>query len=174
MDIHKDVTWQQKSACKSMHTACTRAAGQAAARPEPGPRSVPCVLPTRVRTMACCMCTSDGVLYHECMLCRRGSALQGLSASLSENCRLRRFSESEAESPCASCDACKWNDMHKNTRFSMKKLHGMRVRMRHAPPARNASCVRRVERHVFSAKNKGLNEVSCTCQDRKSHGQACA
>ena len=115
--------------------------------------------------------------WHEqcCMHARQSpQRLAAVPTSFSENCRNRRFSESEAESPCASRDACKWNDMHKNTRFIMKKLHGMRVRMRHAPPARNASCVRRVERHAFSAKNNRLIEVSCTCQDRKSHGQACA
>ena len=43
-----------KDACKDMHAACIRAARQAAARPEPGPRSVPQTLHMRVRGMACC------------------------------------------------------------------------------------------------------------------------
>ena len=100
--------------------------------------------------------------------------LKGLCTSLSENRRFRRFSESEAESPCTSRDACKWNDMHKSTRFSIKKLHGMHVRMQHAPPARNASCARRVNRHVFSRRMSERIDPNCTYEDRKVHCNTCA
>ena len=79
MDIGNNVACHAaKSACKDMHATCSRAARQAAARPGSGPKSVPCVLPTRARGVECCMCTTTSdIIYHARMPCRRYSTCWG-------------------------------------------------------------------------------------------------
>ena len=119
--MENSITWHaEKAACQIIHRSRLCAAEQADTRPDSGQRPAARTLHMRARGMAFCKRIRNGMMKNTHMTRMRLSDCRGSPASLSEDCRNRQSSESEAESPGACNDGSKW--MNANNKACKK--HG--------------------------------------------------